>query len=549
MKKITDILLKTAVAVLAMSLAASCIFEKVIPLAEDDTKTVLVQLNVGSGSMINTKAEPEKVTPVQGGEVGTDTEINTLRVFAYRKVTKDREERYEICGFLYATGNRLANASTSALLMDIRLPYTQMNSEQTIYFKAIANAEGIQAAKGMLSISVGRNEDGSIKISENIGYEELDAIAYSIPATQTFEKGMPLYCSTSATINLAATGTTVTGVPGHAGHTHTGNSVTLNMTRPLAKIDVFAAEASSGTASGASTAGIQITSVDLVNAYAEGLLFGGSPEEPALFEDQNSYMTIQNGGEVNSSVIENDKADPSKYGGPVTKSFYLAPNAVGIEEHFSYGEWTSDDALATAANGATALKIGYKVSATAEPKYGYVVMPPIEGNTYYKVLARITAGGELALTFQVQPWSLEQMDLTYEDVLESNKSATWKYEGETTEINPDKKGYINLQTRRNLEFNFKFDNPKGARWKASLIPMNQEAQDYGFIGDDGKKLIEEGVVGSDVTLRIDPGVSGSEVKLKVTLTTADGHTMYVTARDFLPDENVEYNDFTIIVSK
>ena len=546
MKKITDILLKTAVAVLAMTLAASCIFEKLIPLAEDDTKTVLVQLNVGSASMINTKAEPEKVTPVQGGEVGTDTEINTLRVFAYRKVTTDGEERYEICGFLYATGNRLANASTSALLMDIRLPYTQMNSKQTIYFKAIANAEGIQAAKGMLSISVGRNEDGSIKISENIGYEELDAIAYSIPATQTFEKGMPLYCSTQATIDLAATGTTVAGVPGHAGHTQTGNSVTLNMTRPLAKIDVFAAEASSGTASGVSTAGIKIESVQLVNAYAEGLLFGDPMGDPALFEGQNSYMTIQK-GEVNSSVIENDKANPSKYGGPVTSSFYLAPNDAGTSGYFSYGEWTSDEALATEADGATALKIKYSVG--GEKKYGYVVMPPIEGNTYYKVLARITAGGELALTFQVQPWSLEKMDLTYKDVLESNKSATWKYEGETTEINPDKKGYINLQTRRNLEFNFKFDKPEGARWKASLIPMNQEAQDYGFIDDGVKKLIKEGDVGDDVTLSIDPGVSGSEVKLKVTVTTEDGHTIYVTARDFLKGAEVEYNDFTIIVSK
>lgn len=540
MQKIVNITLKAAAAVLAMVLAASCILEKEFPLQEQ-YRYALVNIGIQTDGMTATKATTDEVTD-GGTQPSTDPEkaIKSIVVFAYIK----DNDAYKLCGYLSADEERLK--SSSSLLMDIKLPFAQMNSSHQIYFKAIANAEGIQAAKGMLSISVGRNEDGSIKISGNIGYDELDAIAYSIPAAQTFEKGMPLYCSTSATINLAATGTTVTGVPGHAGHTQTGNSVTLNMTRPLAKIDVFAAEASSGTASGVSTAGIKIESVQLVNAYAEGLLFGDPMEDPALFEGQNSYMTIQK-GEVNSSVIKNDKADPSKYGDPVTKSFYLAPNAHGTSGEFSYGETTADANLATEASGATALKIKYSVG--AEKKYGYVVMPSIKGNTYYKVLARITAGGELDLTFQVQPWCLEQMDLRYEDVLESNKPATWKYEGETTEINPDGKGYINLQTRRNLEFNFKFDKPEGATWKASLIPMNQEAQDYGFIDAHEKKLIKEGVVGSDVTLSIDPGVSGSEVKLKVTVTTADGHTMYVTARDFLKGAEVKYNDFTIIVSK
>lgn len=487
MQKIINTILKAAIAVLAMTLAASCIFEKENPIVKGGVKTVMVQFDVNSSGMVQTKAPI-----IEGDDEPEATEIKTLRVFAYTKKTVNNVETYSLCGFLYLTGAQIEAASTTALLMDIRLPYTQMNSEQTIYFRAVANAEGMTGTDDMLSVSVGRNEDGSMTMSENIGYDELGQITFGINnqvtdgiTTQSFGNGMPMYCETQTTVNLNTQGTEVTDVPGHVSHTKLPApiKVSLQLTRSLAKIDVYAAEASTKTASGDSDAGIQITSVQLVNPVAAGKLFPGTPSTPA--QNATAAMTISTPN-VTKAVIAAENSIANKYT-RITNSYYIAENAAGTAGKFSYGQTTADATLATEAAGATALKIGYKVSATAETEYGYVVMPPIARNTWYKVLARITANGKLAFDLNVLDWVPgAEVDVDFDNVVAHDESYGFKwFKGKTEVTNNVVNGTYTFSSAADDEVTckFKLTAPIGGKWYATLA--GGDIQKYSIEGGSG----------------------------------------------------------------
>ena len=471
MQKIINTILKAAIAVLAMTLAASCIFEKENPIVKGGVKTVMVQFDVNSSGMVQTKAPI-----IEGDDEAEATEIKTLRVFAYTKKTVNNVDTYSLCGFLYLTGTQIKAASTTALLMDIRLPYTQMNSEQTIYFRAVANAEGMTGTDDMLSVSVGRNEDGSMTMSENIGYDELGQITFGIKnkvtdgiTTQSFGNGMPMYCETHTTVNLNTQGTEVTevtDVPGHVSHTKLPEpiKVSLQLTRSLAKIEVYAAESTTETEE--ESTNITITGVSFANVPVSGKLF--SPLSEMTYETEYASVELLNGGVVGKKVDSTDENDikvPANYTN-VANSFYLAENNQGSDREYFCG--TTDYAALTGddATKATILRIAYTLGNDETPKYGYVKMPKIQRNTCYKVLARIKANGEVALTLNVQEWtSGEIANVNFEDEVTLTNTG-WTF-GDGVENNNNT---IVFGPASGLEatYNFTLNTPVGGTWYASL---------------------------------------------------------------------------------
>ena len=418
MNRIINIYTKVAAAVLAVTLAAGCVFEKEGPVNDAQLKSFMVQLGVTTDrGMTATKASIEELAGIDGQ--GIENTIKTLRVYAYTGAQGSEK----LCGYLYVKDVQGADSTTpKAYMMDIRLPYSQMDGKHNIIFKAVANAEammyptvdGSKRASEILNITeLGRDGTGAFVFTGNLAFDTFDDILYDIPnqdftATDGTELGMPMYCVTEPIeIDLSQTMTNSSALNAndHLGHTPV-KSVEINLTRSLAKIEVYAAEAAAETSSDQTTS-VKITEVSLANIPTSGNLFNAPEENDELDYGTGGYtQVVKNdvGLDVTKKVDETSDADIKNSDNytQVMNAYYLAENNKGVDGIFSYGKFNTDEELKTKANGATALKIKYKVG--SEVKDGYVIMPPIERNTWYKVLARITANGEIALTFAIQSW-------------------------------------------------------------------------------------------------------------------------------------------------
>lgn len=499
-----NIILKAAAALLAVTLAASCVFEKEEPSqTQQKYKYVLVQLGVNTDKMVATKADGDVVNASDADGNDVETAIKDLKVYAY---TLDASNNKVLRGYLSTQNVNAAATATQPLLMDIKVPFEEYGSTQQVYFMAVANAGGMTGTGDVIINSIGRAEDGSLVLPESFGFEDFASIKYSV-ADQTFANGMPMYCqtSTAVTVNLAATeGTSTSTQPGHNGHTHLPVQVTLDMTRSLSKIEVYAAEDAGQGTSGASNAGIQITGVELMNVIADGPLFPAAASTTKL----TTNPTLA-GNAVALSASAADKADPAKYT-KVTSAYYLAENAAGVTGKFYYGD--DLDAIATTDNlkAATTLKIGYKVGTSGDQKYGYVIMPPIVRNTWYKVLARIQANGQMTLTLKVLPWTDTQTQIIdFADNVSLNGDITWtgngSYSGSTFTF-----GTTNANAEATC--GFIMDAPKGGTWYATLT------------GGDINSFVLETTVGEAITTGTTvsgPIVPGQQIALKVKTTASN----------------------------
>ena len=522
--------LRAAAAVLAVILASSCIFEKENPSAEGKVRRVMVQIGISTDGGMTTKAQGDAVPTTPEGATNPENVVNTLRVYAY-----NADDNNKLCGYLHVDNvTGVSSSASKAYMMDLRIPYSKMNTSQNIVFRAVANAESISYTGNLDVEEIYRDFDGSTTFTENIAYTSFDAMMYEVSQKygkyaedgKTVQQAMPMYCQTAPiAINLSQT-TTSDKVAGNASE-HTGHIlskiVPIKLTRPMAKIDVYAAEASTETASGNSDAGIQITSVQLVNPVAAGKLFPGTPSTPA--QNATAAMTIST-ATVTKAVIAADKSIANNYT-RVTNSYYIAENAAGEAGKFSYGQTTENATLATEAAGATALKIGYKVSATAETEYGYVVMPPIVRNTWYKVLARITANGKLAFDLNVLDWVQgNDVVVDFDNIFTHEGDIVWKKrngEGEDEDVTTtvENKTYtFSSAAYDEVTCIFKITNPIGGRWYATLT--GGDIQKYSIVGGSGD------IGGGDLSFTIKTltnnfdGESPNQVNLVITAVSPVG---------------------------
>lgn len=505
MHKIINITLKAIAAVLMLAAAASCVFEKENPsgTGQQKYKYVLVQLGVNTDRMTATKADGDVVNASDADGNDVETAIKDLRVYAY---TNDGENGAKVLrGYFHAQDVDAAATATKPLLMDIKVPFEEYGTTKQVHFMAVANAGGMTGTDGIIINSIGRDpQTGALVLPETFGFGEFADIRYSV-ADQTFANGMPMYCQTSAavTVNLGAEGTTSTE-PGHNGHTKLPVQVTLDMTRSLSKIEVYAAEDAGQGTSGTSTAGIQITGVELMNVIKDGPLFPAAASTTKL----TTNPTLA-GKAVALAASATDKAVPAKYT-KITDAYYLAENAAGTTGKFYYGEDLTAIATTDNLKAATTLKIGYEVGTNGEEKFGYVIMPPIERNTWYKVLTRITANGQMTLTLKVLPWEdTETQIIDFADNVSLNGDITWSGNGTYTGST-----FTYGSTNANAEATcgFIMDAPKGGTWYATLT------------GGDINSFVLETTVGETTTTGTTvsgPIVPGQQIAVKVRTTASN----------------------------
>ena len=80
MQRINNIILKATMAILAVVLAAGCVFEKENPTASREYRNVLVQLGISTDPMTQTKADAAQI----GNQTPTPDEklVSSLRVYS-----------------------------------------------------------------------------------------------------------------------------------------------------------------------------------------------------------------------------------------------------------------------------------------------------------------------------------------------------------------------------------------------------------------------------------------------------------------------------------
>lgn len=344
MQNIKNIMTKAALAVFTTLIAASCLAEK--EQMPDPMQSVMIQLNVSAGQ--KTKAVTEDVTEAEG-------KINSLRVFAF-------------------DGNRLAGhffraeASADPIFMDLLIP---AEGSINLDFYVIANEQAM------------RLRTGSPAISSTMTRAQLADVAFdAVHNMATY--GLPMSATVNKSIDAADVATQLNTATGHQQHMILNDKVEVNLSKPLAKISLYASKK-------------EQSSTLIINDVT--MLAGGTRQYAYLYQqadaskveaipsranDRNLFsgsMTVQR---YLSSVSE--KEDETKYEAVFTDA-YLP------EVPFDGGDLRSV-ILNIAHSG------GYGSSATNS----IIEMPKIERDVHYKLYCSFSANGKITVDFVVADW-------------------------------------------------------------------------------------------------------------------------------------------------
>lgn len=438
MKRIFNITLRAAAVVLTVALAAGCVFEKENPTLVRGTKKVMVELNVGADDMA-TKAT---VTD-------SEKEIKDLRIYAF-------------IGDLMVGYAQPASLS-GTWYMDLNLPET---GTYDIDFWAVANVGGLSG--------------NIITISPNMSKDQLRSIAYNatIANSDYSNTGFPMYAMhTEPNVNVAAVrkdaGKDAENTsPGHEGHFILNKTVTLNLTRSLSKITVYAAEEGSTTASG-----IKISGVTVKNVPKTSNLFVRPTSLSADGLDESKPMALKNpaDGKVSVTGLTNSTnyTTELKYT-TVTQPYYIAENPNG-------DEWSNDFNCATKVENATAVEVSYLLPGDKTSRTGTVYLPMIVRNTHYKVFCRIRANGKAEIRVEAVAWDYNKEEISFEDIVSMTGNPSWG-EGSTATTTYQ----FGLAADQTATCTFNLQTPKNGTWYATI--EGKDIQDFAFVDKNDQEV-------------------------------------------------------------
>lgn len=502
MKRLINITAKAATAILAVALTASCVFEKDDAVRGNDRgmNNVLVQIGVSADGMTQTKADVIAGTD-QAGE-GVETAISTLRLYAYIGNV--------LSGYAYVP----KYSATDKIYMDLKnLP---SSGTQQVEFVAVAN-EGSMTGIDGIDIEVGTNPDGTISLPSNFGRNSFGGLKYTI-ANQEFtaivdEKeqvvGMPMYATKTVTIDVDRV-RNKNAADGHNGHFILADPVNLELTRSLAKIEVYAAEAAAVTTGkdATTTTSVTITGVSLANVPASGNLFTAPAASATLtYTDFNGTAegtgstSFLNTGTVSKKVnnkVDADIKNPDNYT-LVSNAYYLAENNKGATATYEYGpdaypvvgeKILTDAGEQEVASAATVLKIDYSLDGGKTSKSGYVKMPQIKRNTWYKVLARIQANGKAEIKVVAVSWDFNKEEISFEDIVSMTGNPNWG-EGSTATTTYQ----FGLAADQTATCKFNLQTPKNGTWYATI--EGKDIQDFAFVKDGQELKMVSGSIGTE----------------------------------------------------
>lgn len=492
MQKFSNIITKAAAAILAVILAAGCVFEKEDPTATRDVKNVLVQIGVNTSGMIQTRADA-----VSGGtETATETEINTLRVYAYVGGV--------LSGYLYATD---VDTENHALLMDVKLPAA---GNATIDFVAVANETGMTAVGDDIAVTVGRNTDGTLTFSKNVGMTEFNEITYTLE-DQEFANGMPMYATGQTTIDVDKVSKQNTA-EGHEGHFILTDKINIELTRSLSKVAVYAAEEGTSESNN-----VKINSVKISNVISSGYLFPPTTYPTATQEEatiSNTAVTVTKKLNRTDEDFATKRVNPANFTLVTATPYYIPENGSGTQANEGYS-WNSE------VEGATKLTVNY-TTGSGSAKDAVIYMPKIERNNFYKVLCLIKANGEMELVLNVQDWTAGTgATVNFADQVAFDTTYGLKWNGNNITGNTYS---LPVAAGSEVTCSFQITAPVGGKWYATLT--DGDIQNYEIEGGSG-------TIGETSSFKIKTRYSNlnsgsdKEVKLVITAVSKNGRSMVV----------------------
>lgn len=359
-----NIMIKTALAIIAAVLTTGCIFEKMdMP---KDLQNVMILLNVTNQDM-QTKATPTE----------SESKINSLHIYAF---CEGRPAGYML---------RQVTEQNTPFLMDLLLPAvvpggTEAQNTHDVQFYLVANVESMLY------------ENVPISLDENTTQAELEALTFTGIVQNS---PLPLYCKQTEAINVADY--TSTDAADHEGHYCLAQKVSFQLSRSFAKISVY----------GAKPAGVntspRILSVEMLakGTRQYGYIFEQTDDViNAVPSRANNLVLLST--PVSVGELSGSADSPSSYTEVMTSPMYISEVAVGSNN------WNVDSGSANA----VVLKIDYALKEGGETKTAMVYMPEIERNHHYKVLCLIseTEDGQIIINLSVADWNKVEVNYTFD---------------------------------------------------------------------------------------------------------------------------------------
>lgn len=351
MKQINNIFRYSLLALLTIAVSVGC-QKELGEFAPVEKRNVVIEVSVSAGEL--TRAQSTDMEKV----------INTLRIYAFYGD--------KLVGYL---DRQQVLTEGEPFYIDLELP---ASGTHNVEFYVVANEA--EMAYENLPISLDRN----------LSKSDLEAIKFTGLITRTM---LPMYCKQTEAINVDNFSGTENSAAGHIGHIILSQKVTLNLTRSLSKLSVYAAKID-GLASNP-----QILNVNL--------LAGGTREYSYLFPQtddilnavpsrMNNRVLLSSAATISKSIVKSDTAareNAANYN-QVFTGVYL-PEVVYGSNAWNVSSGNEREAV---------LHIEYSLGEGQELRNGYVYLPPVQRNHHIKVCILINAEGQIVITYTVAPW-------------------------------------------------------------------------------------------------------------------------------------------------
>ncbi len=312
-------------------------------------KNVSLEISVAASEL--TRATPTEM----------EQKINSVRVFAFYGNKQ--------AGHIY----REAISSDSRIYIDLKLPESGQHS---VDFYLIANeAEMVY-------------ENSVVLLSDKMTKEELEKIRFTGLSTS---KALPMYAKQTETINVDAVKNAPNAIDGHEGHFILNQTIHFDLTRPVAKLSVYAAK--------------KIGSISNPQIHKVELLNGGTRQFNYLYPQAEAVLDVipsrANNRELLNTTVTITKEltqgstalDPENY------------NEVFVGQYLSevvHGSMAWDSPSSN--NNAAVLHVEYAAGVGYEIKHANINLPKVQRNHHIKVCVLINAEGQIEVNYEVADW-------------------------------------------------------------------------------------------------------------------------------------------------
>ena len=477
MNKLFNIFVRTSLCFIAAMMSISCLMEKDQTSAPG--QSVMIELSVSASDMTKSAS--------------TDMEkaINSLRVYAYYG---ERLAGYAL---------RQATAPGEPFYMDLELPES---GKHNVKFYLVANEAEMTY------------QNAAVAFTEEMTMAQLEAVKFSAMATG---KALPMYCIQTETVDVDAVAEAANDENGHNGHIVLTQKVKFELTRPVAKVSVYAAKTEGASVDP------QILGIELLAAgtRAYNYLFPQADQTlSAIPSRANDDVLLSSAVAVTSGIAKGSSAlqNPDNYT-PVVGGKYLYEVACGSDV------WNVSSGNANEA----VFHIAYSLGEGQPRKDAYVYLPPVLRNKHIKVCIYINAEGNIIINYVVADWEdNETKDIRFD-------YPTHSYLRESIPTSQDEVAAVpsapaQMSEKKPFRAYFQMTYPENDSWTPTLIGLNASDCTVRIYDDTGKLEVYQSewpIPASEdwYTIEVTPNVghiqAGEEVMLAITYRAAGFDTV------------------------